>query len=94
MPVDLIATSTMGLEAVVSRELTHLGYENRIVGLGRVGFSADEIAICHANLWLRSAGRVLLKVGAFNATDFGQTVRPDLRASVGPLDSTQWGLPR
>lgn len=72
MPVDLIATSTMGLEAVVSRELTHLGYENRIVGLGRVGFSADEIAICHANLWLRSAGRVLLKMGAFNATDFGQ----------------------
>lgn len=72
MPVDLIATSTMGLEAVVSRELTHLGYENRIVGLGRVAFSAEEIAICHANLWLRSAGRVLLKVGAFKTTDFGQ----------------------
>ena len=72
MPVDLIATSTMGLEAVVSRELTRLGYENRIVGLGRVAFSAEEIAICHANLWLRSAGRVLLKVGAFKATDFGQ----------------------
>ncbi len=72
MPVDLIATSTMGLEAVVSRELTQIGYDNRIVGLGRVAFSADEVAICHANLWLRASGRVLLKMGGFSATDFGQ----------------------
>ncbi len=72
MPVDLIATSTMGLEAVVSRELDQLGYENRIVGTGRVVFSADEVAICHANLWLRTSGRVLLQMGAFRATDFGQ----------------------
>ncbi len=72
MPVDLIATSTMGLEAVVSRELAQLGYENRIEGLGRVAFTADEVAICHANLWLRTCGRVLLKMGAFQATDFGQ----------------------
>ena len=72
MPVDLIATSTMGLEAVVSRELAQLGYENRIVGLGRVAFSGDEVAICHANLWLRASGRVLLRMGEFSATDFGQ----------------------
>ena len=72
MPVELIATSTMGLEAVVSRELTALGYENRIVGLGRIAFTADEAAICRANLWLRASGRVLLKMGAFAATDFGQ----------------------
>lgn len=71
MPVDLIATTTMGLEAVVSRELNDLGYENRIVGTGRVAFSAEEVAICHANLWLRTAGRLLLKIGAFQATDFG-----------------------
>ncbi len=72
MPVDLIATSTMGLEAVVSRELAELGYENRISEVGRVEFAADEVAICHANLWLRTSGRVLLKMGAFEATDFGQ----------------------
>lgn len=72
MPVNLIATSTMGLEAVVSRELAQLGYENRIVGLGRIAFSADEVAICHANLWLRTAGRVLIEMGAFQASDFGQ----------------------
>ncbi|MDZ7617975.1 MAG: bifunctional 23S rRNA (guanine(2069)-N(7))-methyltransferase RlmK/23S rRNA (guanine(2445)-N(2))-methyltransferase RlmL, partial [Patescibacteria group bacterium] len=72
MPVELIATSTMGLEAVVSRELTQLGYDNRISGLGQVAFSADEVAICHANLWLRTAGRVLVRMGTFPATDFGQ----------------------
>ena len=72
MAVELIATTTMGLEAVVSRELTQLGYENRIVGVGRVAFSGDEVAICHANLWLRASGRVLLKMGEFEATDFGQ----------------------
>ena len=72
MPVELIATSTMGLEAVVSRELKALGYGNRIVGLGRIAFDADEAAICRANLWLRTSGRVLLRLGEFPATDFGQ----------------------
>ena len=61
----------MGLEAVVSRELKALGYENRIVGLGRVAFEADEPAICRANLWLRASGRVLLRMGTFPAADFG-----------------------
>ena len=62
----------MGLEAVVSRELKALGYDNRIVGLGRIAFDADESAVCRANLWLRTSGRVLLKLGSFPATDFGQ----------------------
>lgn len=72
MPIELIATSTMGLEAVVSRELVDLGYENRIVQLGRIAFEADEAAICRANLWLRSSGRLLLKMGGFKAIDFGE----------------------
>ena len=72
MPVELIATSTMGLEAVVSRELKALGYQNRIIGLGRIAFEADESAVCRANLWLRASGRVLLELGRFPATDFGQ----------------------
>ena len=35
MVFDLIATSTMGLEAVLSRELDALGYENKIIGTDR-----------------------------------------------------------
>ena len=72
MVFDLIATSTMGLEAVLSRELDALGYENKIIGTGQVLFRGDASAICRANLWLRTAGRVLLQLGSFKATDFDQ----------------------
>jgi len=70
--LELIATAAFGLEAVVSRELKQLGYEEQTVEDGRVSFTGDERAICRANLWLRSADRVLLKLGEFEARDFGQ----------------------
>ena len=72
MVFDLIATSTMGLEAVLSRELAALGYENRILDTGQVLFHGERSAICRANLWLRTAGRVLLQIGRFEAADFDQ----------------------
>jgi len=67
---DLIATSAFGLEAVVANELKKLGYENLIVENGRVSFHADLAAIARCNLWLRSADRVLLKIGEFEAHSF------------------------
>ncbi len=70
--LDLIATSAVGLEAVVARELKALGYESKTLGTGRILFQADEAALCRANLWLRAADRVLLRLGEFAATDFGQ----------------------
>ena len=70
--LDLIATSTFGLEAVVVRELSWLGYEAKVIQPGRVLFAGDELDICRANLWLRTADRVLLRLGAFEALDFGQ----------------------
>ena len=69
--LDLIATSTFGLEAVVARELRALGYQGKAIQSGRVLFQADGAAICRANLWLRCADRVLLRLGTFAATDFG-----------------------
>ena len=69
---DLIATSTFGLENVVARELQQLGYEDCKVTDGRVVFSGDEHDIARCNLWLRSADRVLIRVGEFPATDFGE----------------------
>jgi putative N6-adenine-specific DNA methylase len=69
--LELIATAAFGLEAVVSRELEALGYREQTVEDGRVTFIGDELAICRANLWLRSADRVLLKMGSFPARDFG-----------------------
>jgi putative N6-adenine-specific DNA methylase len=69
--IELIATSSFGLEAVVSRELKALGYEDQTVADGKVIFRAGPEAICRANLWLRSADRVVVKIGEFDAADFG-----------------------
>lgn len=68
--IELIATAAFGLEAVVARELKQLGYDEQTVENGRVTFIGDEEAICRTNLWLRSAERVLVKVGQFKATSF------------------------
>ena len=71
-PLEMIATTAFGLEAVVAQELKRLGYESRTTGPGRVLFASEGAALARANLWLRSADRVLLRVGTFSATDFGQ----------------------
>ncbi len=68
--IELIATAAFGLEAVVAKELKELGYKDQMVENGRVTFYGDELAVCRANLWLRSADRVLLKMGEFKATSF------------------------
>ena len=73
MPADsfnLIATSAFGLEAVVVRELSDLGYPAKVARPGRIAFSGDASALCRANMWLRSADRVLVEVASFAAADF------------------------
>ena len=61
-----------GLEAVTKREIYDLGYEITRVEDGRVTFAGDAEAICRANIFLRSAERVLLQVGRFRATTFDE----------------------
>jgi putative N6-adenine-specific DNA methylase len=70
--IQLIATATFGLEAVVAREVKELGYEDMMVENARVTFAGDEAAICRANLWLRAADRVLVKLGEFKAKSFAE----------------------
>lgn len=70
--IELIATTTFGLEAIVKRELLALGYDDLKVENGKVTFKAEEKDIPIANLWLRSADRVLLKMGEFKATTFDE----------------------
>ncbi|MFN5974213.1 MAG: class I SAM-dependent RNA methyltransferase, partial [Planctomyces sp.] len=67
---DLIATATFGLESVVARELERLGYTGLRVVDGKVHFQGDERDIARCNLWLRSADRLLIRVGEFPAPDF------------------------
>lgn len=68
--IKLIATTSFGLEAVVKRELQALGFNDLRVSNGRVEFDAAPADIPTANLWLRSADRVLVKMGEFEAKDF------------------------
>lgn len=68
--IDLIATATFGLEAIVAREVQNLGYLDIKTENAKVEFTADESGICRSNLWLRSADRVLVKVGQFPALSF------------------------
>jgi putative N6-adenine-specific DNA methylase len=70
--IELIATATFGLEAVVSREVQALGYSDLKVENARVTFKGDESAICRSNLWLRSADRVLIKMGEFKALTYDE----------------------
>lgn len=68
--LELIAPCHFGLEAVLKREITELGYEIAEVEDGRVTFYGDEAAICQGNVFLRTAERILLKVGSFQAQTF------------------------
>lgn len=67
---ELIAPCHFGMEAVLKREILDLGYEIAHVEDGRVTFIGDAEAICRANVFLRTAERVLLKVGSFEAATF------------------------
>ena len=67
---ELIAPCHFGMEAVLKKEIIDLGYEISLVEDGRVTFLGDDEAICRANVFLRTAERVLLKVGCFRAETF------------------------
>lgn len=67
---ELIAPCHFGLEAVLKREILDLGYDISQVEDGKVTFWGDGEAIAYANVFLRSAERILLKVDQFQAVTF------------------------
>ncbi len=66
----MIVPCHFGLEAPLKREITELGYEIASVEDGRVTFYGDEEACVRANIFLRTAERVLIKIGSFHAKTF------------------------
>ncbi|MBR5336893.1 MAG: class I SAM-dependent RNA methyltransferase [Lachnospiraceae bacterium] len=70
--MSLIAPCHFGLEAVLKKEIYDLGYDIESVSDGRVTFLADAEGLCRSNIGLRSAERVLIKVGSFTATTFDE----------------------
>ena len=69
---ELLAPCHFGLESVLKREIIDLGYEITEVENGRVTFRGDASAVARANIFLRTAERVLLKVGDFEARSFDE----------------------
>lgn len=69
---ELIAPCHFGLEAVLKREILDLGYEISKVEDGKVSFWGDEEAVAYANMFLRTAERILLKVGEFKACTYDE----------------------
>ena len=69
---EFLAPCHFGLEAVLKREIQDLGYEISLVEDGRVSFRGDIQAICRANIFLRTAERVLLQTGRFRAETFDE----------------------
>lgn len=69
---ELVAPCHFGLEAVLKKEIYQLGYEISQVEDGRITFVGDDEAICRANIFLRTAERVLLKVGKFHAQTYDE----------------------
>ena len=68
--LTLICPCHFGLESVLKREITDLGYEVSQVEDGKVSFEGDWQAVCYANVFLRSAERILVKAGAFHAESY------------------------
>ncbi|MFZ7102033.1 MAG: THUMP domain-containing class I SAM-dependent RNA methyltransferase [Peptococcaceae bacterium] len=68
--ITLIATAAFGLEAVVANEVKQLGYTDAEVENGKVTFNGELQDIVKTNLWLRTADRIRLKMGEFQAASF------------------------
>lgn len=69
---ELIAPCHFGLESVLKKEILDLGYEIVAVEDGRVTFKGDVSVIPRANIFIRTAERILLKMGSFKATTFDE----------------------
>ena len=70
--IELIAPCHFGMEAVLKREIQDLGYDVSKVEDGKITFIGDMEAVCYANIFLRSAERILIKVGTVHAETFDE----------------------
>ncbi len=69
--ISLCAVCSFGLESILKREIIRLGFPVKKVENGKVYYSGDDIhAVALSNLYLRTADRVFLKIGEFDADSF------------------------
>ena len=70
--LHLIVPCHFGVESVLKREIIDLGYEIERVEDGRITFSGNLLAICRANVFLRTAERVMIQVGRVKAQTYDE----------------------
>ncbi len=90
---ELIAPCHFGMESVLKKEIIDLGYDITEVADGRVTFFGDEEALCRANVFLRTAERILIKIGSFHAETFEelfQGIRALSWEEYIPVDGKFW----
>ena len=68
--MELVATCLFGLEKLLGEEIDKLGYKRLDTMDGRVTFEGDAGAVARANINLRCAERIFIKVGSFEARTF------------------------
>jgi putative N6-adenine-specific DNA methylase len=69
---EIIVTTLFGVEAITANEIRKLGYPTTNVSDGRITFLGDLMAVCRANMWIRTGERVLIKIGEFKAVTFDE----------------------
>jgi putative N6-adenine-specific DNA methylase len=72
---DLFAVCAPGLEALLEAEMRALGLDVGARDIGGVAFAGGSSALYRANLWLRTATRVIARVGEFHARLFDELER-------------------
>jgi putative N6-adenine-specific DNA methylase len=72
--VELFASTALGLESIAAGELKSLGIRGR-QEIGGVAFTGDLDQLYRANLWLRTASRIVARLGQFHASTFYELER-------------------
>lgn len=85
MEYNIIATTTFGLEGITAKELKALGYDDLKVENAKVEFTGDEMDIAIANIHLRTADRVYIKMAEFEARSFEELFQGTLAVNWGEL---------
>ena len=67
-----MAPCHFGMESVLKKEITDLGYDVTSVSDGRVTFEGDAEAVARVNICSRTAERLLIKAASFTAKTFDE----------------------
>src|SRR5215212_6283151 len=73
-PFEIFASTAPGLESIAAGELKSLGIRGK-QDIGGVAFTGDLGRVYTANLWLRTASRITVRLGRFHASTFFELER-------------------